>query len=84
MRKELDLLMKHVYKKSSANDERSSQEDNQAYENESDGDSDDMNESDNPDNMNESNSDPDGIAVFGVGPLGPPLSRPGYITRFKA
>ncbi|PHT45577.1 putative voltage-gated potassium channel subunit beta [Capsicum baccatum] len=28
MRKELDLLMKHVYKKSSSNDERQSQEDN--------------------------------------------------------
>ncbi|PHT93875.1 hypothetical protein T459_01757 [Capsicum annuum] len=59
MRKELDLLMKHVYKKSSANDERPSQEDNQAYEDESDGDFDGVNESDNPDNVNKSDSDPD-------------------------
>lgn len=41
MRKELNLLMKHVYKKSFSN-ERSSQKDNQAYE--SDGDSNSMNE----------------------------------------
>ncbi|KAF3651955.1 putative phosphoinositide phosphatase SAC2-like [Capsicum annuum] len=40
MRKELDLLMKHVYKNSSSNDEHPSQEDNQAYENESDSDPD--------------------------------------------
>ncbi|PHT54682.1 hypothetical protein CQW23_03168 [Capsicum baccatum] len=50
IRKELDLLMKHIYKKSSSNDKRSSQKDNQAYEDESDDDSDDVNESDsNPD-----------------------------------
>ncbi|KAM3248919.1 hypothetical protein P3L10_010688 [Capsicum annuum] len=61
MRKELDLLMKHVYKKSPSNDEHSSQEDNQAYEDESDDDSDDVNESDsNHDNMDESDSDHDG------------------------
>ncbi|WMV49987.1 hypothetical protein MTR67_043372 [Solanum verrucosum] len=48
MRKELDLLMKHVYTKLFSN-ERSSQEDNQAYENESDDDS---------NSMNEKNSDP--------------------------
>ena len=52
--------MKHVYKKLFSNDELPSQEDNQAYEDESDGDSDDVNESDNPDNVNESDSDPDG------------------------
>ncbi|KAF3631147.1 putative suppressor protein SRP40-like isoform X2 [Capsicum annuum] len=46
MRKELDLLKKHVYRNSSSNDERPSQEDYQAYEDESDDDSDDMNESD--------------------------------------
>ncbi|WMV18492.1 hypothetical protein MTR67_011877 [Solanum verrucosum] len=52
MRKELDLLMKHVYKKSFSN-EQSSQEDNQTYENESDDDSNSMNERDsNPDNVN--------------------------------
>ncbi|XP_049389284.1 uncharacterized protein LOC125853600 [Solanum stenotomum] len=52
MRKELDLLIKHVYKISLSN-ERSSQEDNQAYENESDDDSNNMNERDsNPDNVN--------------------------------
>ncbi|KAM3250793.1 hypothetical protein P3L10_004863 [Capsicum annuum] len=54
MSKELDFLMKHVYKKSSSNDERPSQEDNQAYEDESDGDSDNVNEIDNSDNVNES------------------------------
>ncbi|KAM3250450.1 hypothetical protein P3S67_022863 [Capsicum chacoense] len=59
MRKELHLLMKHVYNKSSSNDELLSQEENQAYEDESDDDSDDMNESDNPDIVNESDSDPD-------------------------
>ncbi|PHU02852.1 putative voltage-gated potassium channel subunit beta [Capsicum chinense] len=59
MRKELDLLMKHVNKKSSSNDERPSQEDNQTYEDESNGESDDVNESDNPVNVNESDSDPD-------------------------
>ncbi|XP_047260305.1 uncharacterized protein LOC124893321, partial [Capsicum annuum] len=46
MRKELHMLMKHVYNKSSSNDERPSQEDYQAYEDESDDDSDDVNESD--------------------------------------
>ncbi|KAH0765289.1 hypothetical protein KY285_001160 [Solanum tuberosum] len=52
MRKELDFLIKHVYKKSLST-ERSSQEDNQAYENESDDDSNSMNERDsNPDNVN--------------------------------
>ncbi|XP_047263668.1 transcription initiation factor TFIID subunit 11-like [Capsicum annuum] len=61
IRKELDLLMKHVYKKSSSNDERPSQKDNQAYEDKSDDDSNDVNESDsNSDNVNESDSDPDG------------------------
>ncbi|XP_047250012.1 uncharacterized protein LOC124885815 [Capsicum annuum] len=60
MRKELHLLMKHVYNKSSSNDERPSQEDYPAYEDESDDDSDDVNVSDNPDNVNESDSDPDG------------------------
>ncbi|KAM3359551.1 hypothetical protein P3S68_019262 [Capsicum galapagoense] len=60
MRKELHLLMKHVYNKLSSNDERPSQEDYQAYEDESYDDSDDVNESDNPDNVNESDSDPDG------------------------
>ncbi|KAM3397138.1 hypothetical protein P3S68_000650 [Capsicum galapagoense] len=61
MRKELDLLMKHVYKKSSSNDERSSQEDNQTYEDESDEDFDNVNESDfNPGNVNESDFVPDG------------------------
>ncbi|KAH0725542.1 hypothetical protein KY284_001407 [Solanum tuberosum] len=51
MRKELDLLIKHVYKKSLSN-ERSSQEDNQAYENESDDDSNSMNERDSdPNNL---------------------------------
>lgn len=39
MRKELDLLKKHVYNKSSIN-KRSSNEDNQAYEDESDSDPD--------------------------------------------
>ncbi|KAM3264891.1 hypothetical protein P3L10_001885 [Capsicum annuum] len=61
MRKELDLLKKHIYKKSSSNDEHPSQEDNQAFENESDNDSDDVNECDfDPDNVNESDFDPDG------------------------
>ncbi|KAM3360293.1 hypothetical protein P3S68_020005 [Capsicum galapagoense] len=64
MRKELDLLMKHVYKKSSTNDDRPSQEDNQAYEDESDGDSDDVSESDNPDNVNESDSEPNGWKFY--------------------
>ncbi|PHT34076.1 hypothetical protein CQW23_25876 [Capsicum baccatum] len=40
MIKDLDLLMKHVYKNSSSNEEHPSQEDNQAYENESDSDPD--------------------------------------------
>ncbi|KAM3341311.1 hypothetical protein P3S68_028946 [Capsicum galapagoense] len=57
MRKELHLLMKHVYNKSSSNDEPLSQQDYQAYED--DDDSDDVNGSDNPDNMNKSDSDPD-------------------------
>ncbi|PHU11522.1 hypothetical protein BC332_18452 [Capsicum chinense] len=43
--------MKHAYKKSSVNNEHPSQEDNQAYEDESDGDSDDVNKIDNPDNI---------------------------------
>ncbi|KAM3221885.1 hypothetical protein P3L10_021155 [Capsicum annuum] len=60
MRNELYLLIKHVYNKSSSNDERRSQEDNQANEDKSDDYSDDVNESDNPDNVNESDSDPDG------------------------
>ncbi|KAM3344601.1 hypothetical protein P3S68_024310 [Capsicum galapagoense] len=60
MRKELHLLMKHVYKKSSSNDERLSQEDYQDYEDESYDESNDLNESYNPDNVNESDSDPDG------------------------
>ncbi|KAF3630567.1 putative gibberellin 2-beta-dioxygenase 2-like [Capsicum annuum] len=61
MRKELDLLMKNVYKKSSSNNERPSQEDNQAYEDESDDDFDDVNESDsNPNKVDETDSDPDG------------------------
>ncbi|KAM3282931.1 hypothetical protein P3S67_026576 [Capsicum chacoense] len=64
MREKLDLLMKHVYKKSSTNDERPSQEDNQVYEDESDGDSDDVNESDNPDNVNASDSEPDGRKFY--------------------
>ncbi|PHT46236.1 hypothetical protein CQW23_15394 [Capsicum baccatum] len=59
MRKELHLLMKHVYNKSSSNDQRLSQQDNQAYEDESDDDSDGVNGSDNPDNVNESDFDPD-------------------------
>ncbi|KAF3672212.1 putative protein-like [Capsicum annuum] len=59
MRKELHLLMKHVYNKSSSNNERPSQEDYQAYEDESYDDSDDVNGSDNPDNVNESDFDPD-------------------------
>ncbi|KAG5610327.1 hypothetical protein H5410_021608 [Solanum commersonii] len=58
MRKELSLLMKHVYKKSSLN-EQSSREDNQAAEDENEGDSDNENGSDSdPDNVNESDSDP--------------------------
>ncbi|PHU28668.1 hypothetical protein BC332_00761 [Capsicum chinense] len=66
MRKELDLLMKHVYKKSSSNDERSSQEDNQTYEDESDDDFDNVNESDfNPGNVNESDFVPDGHSPHG-------------------
>ncbi|KAM3358674.1 hypothetical protein P3S68_021607 [Capsicum galapagoense] len=60
MEKELYLLMKHVYNKSSSNDEHPSQEDYQAFEDESYDDSDDVNGSDNPDNVNESDSDPDG------------------------
>ncbi|PHU06366.1 hypothetical protein BC332_22855 [Capsicum chinense] len=57
MRKELHLLMKHVYNKSSSNDEPLSQQDYQVYED--DDDSDDVNGSDNPDNVNKSDSDPD-------------------------
>ncbi|KAM3281953.1 hypothetical protein P3S67_027600 [Capsicum chacoense] len=60
MRKELHSLMKHVYNKSTSNDERPSQEDYQAFEDESYDDSNDMNGNDNPDNVNESDSDPDG------------------------
>ncbi|KAM3238243.1 hypothetical protein P3L10_013273 [Capsicum annuum] len=60
MRKELHLLMNHVYNKSFSNDQRLCQEDYQAYEDESDDDSDDVNGSDNPDNVNESDSDFDG------------------------
>ncbi|MCD7458268.1 hypothetical protein HAX54_037736 [Datura stramonium] len=59
MRKELDLLKKNVYNASSSN-ERSYQEDNQGYENESSDDSDNVDESDSdPDNVNE--SDPDNM-----------------------
>ncbi|PHT82062.1 hypothetical protein T459_15077 [Capsicum annuum] len=64
MRKELHLLMKHVYNKSSSNNERPSQEDYQAYEDESYDDSDDVNGSDNPDNVNESDFDPDGLLAY--------------------
>ncbi|KAM3238162.1 hypothetical protein P3L10_013192 [Capsicum annuum] len=60
MRKELHLLMKHVYNKSSSNDERPSEEDYQAFEDESYDDFNDVNGSDNPDNVNESDFDPDG------------------------
>ncbi|KAF3638860.1 putative suppressor protein SRP40-like isoform X2 [Capsicum annuum] len=60
MRKELHLLMKHVYNKSSSNDERLSQEDYQDYEDESNDESNDVNQSYNPDNVNKSDSDPDG------------------------
>ncbi|KAM3344861.1 hypothetical protein P3S68_024570 [Capsicum galapagoense] len=60
MRKKLHLLMKHVYNKLTSNNERPSQEDYQAFEDESYDDSDDVNGSDNPDNVNESDSDPDG------------------------
>ncbi|KAM3382555.1 hypothetical protein P3S68_008129 [Capsicum galapagoense] len=60
MKKELDLLIKYVYKKSCSNDECLSQEDNQAYEDESDDDFDGVNESDsNSDNVDQSDSDPD-------------------------
>ncbi|KAK4734093.1 hypothetical protein R3W88_008354 [Solanum pinnatisectum] len=56
MRKEMDLLKKHVYNALSSN-EQSSQEDNQAYENENGDDSDSMNDSGSAsDNVNESNS----------------------------
>ncbi|KAH0679880.1 hypothetical protein KY284_020965 [Solanum tuberosum] len=59
MRKELDLLMKHVYNKSSLN-EPSSKEDNQTYEDESNDDSNNENESDShPNNVDESDSNPD-------------------------
>ncbi|KAH0726040.1 hypothetical protein KY290_001868 [Solanum tuberosum] len=56
MRRELDLLKKHVYNASSSN-EQSSQEDNQAYENESGDDSDSVNYSGSAhDNVNDSGS----------------------------
>ncbi|KAH0722671.1 hypothetical protein KY290_005330 [Solanum tuberosum] len=56
MRRELDLLKKHVYNASSSN-EQSSQEDNQAYENESGDDSDSVNDSGSAhDNVNDSGS----------------------------
>ncbi|KAF3635361.1 putative suppressor protein SRP40-like isoform X2 [Capsicum annuum] len=67
MRKDLHLLMKHVYNKSSSNNERPSQEDYQAFEDESYDDSNNVNGSDNPDNVNESDSDPDSWKCsFGV------------------
>uniref|UniRef100_M1A5A1 Uncharacterized protein n=1 Tax=Solanum tuberosum TaxID=4113 RepID=M1A5A1_SOLTU len=57
MRRELDLLKKHVYNASSSN-EQSSQEDNQACENESGDDSDSVNDSGSAhDNVNDSGSD---------------------------
>lgn len=56
MRRELDLLKKHVYNASSSN-EQSSQEDNQAYENESGDDFDSVNYSGSAhDNVNDSGS----------------------------
>ncbi|KAH0652920.1 hypothetical protein KY285_030468 [Solanum tuberosum] len=56
LRRELDLLKKHVYNTSSSN-EQSSQEDNQAYENESGDDSDSVNYSGSAhDNVNDSGS----------------------------
>ncbi|WMV42727.1 hypothetical protein MTR67_036112 [Solanum verrucosum] len=56
MMRELDLLKKHVYNASSSN-EQSSQEDNQAYENESGDDSDSVNDSGSAhDNANDSGS----------------------------
>ncbi|KAH0693719.1 uncharacterized protein [Solanum tuberosum] len=56
MRRELDLLKKHVYNASSSN-EQSSQEDNQAYENESGDDSDSVNDSGSAhDNVNDNGS----------------------------
>ncbi|XP_049391298.1 uncharacterized protein LOC125855600 [Solanum stenotomum] len=54
VRRELDLLKKHVYNASSSN-EKSSQEDNQAYQNESGDDSDSVNDSGSAhDNVNDS------------------------------
>ncbi|KAJ8533533.1 hypothetical protein K7X08_006857 [Anisodus acutangulus] len=54
MSKELDLLKKNVHNTSTTN-ERSSQEDNQGYENESGDDSDNVDESDSdPENVKES------------------------------
>jgi len=59
MRRELDLLKKHVYNTSSSN-EQSSQEDNQAYENESGDDCDSVNDIDSAhDNFNESDYNED-------------------------
>ncbi|KAH0672286.1 hypothetical protein KY290_024521 [Solanum tuberosum] len=59
MEKELDLLKKHVYNTSSSN-EQSSQEDNQAYENESGENSDSVNDSGSAhDNVNESDYNED-------------------------
>ncbi|KAH0747438.1 hypothetical protein KY285_009095, partial [Solanum tuberosum] len=61
MRKELDLLKKHVYNASSSN-VQSSQEDNQAYEDESGDDSDSVNDSDSihdSDSVNESDYNKD-------------------------
>ncbi|KAG5611941.1 hypothetical protein H5410_023222 [Solanum commersonii] len=56
MRRELDLLKKHVYNASSSN-EQSSQEDNQAYENESGDDFDSGNDSGSAhDNVNDNGS----------------------------
>ncbi|KAK6777595.1 hypothetical protein RDI58_024313 [Solanum bulbocastanum] len=61
MRKELDVLVKHVYKKSFSND-LSSQEDKQVYENESDDDYNSMIEKDfDTDNVNESDHSYDSI-----------------------
>ncbi|KAH0650547.1 hypothetical protein KY284_030459 [Solanum tuberosum] len=57
MRRELDLLKKYVYKASSSSNEQSSQEDNQAYENESGDDYDSVNDSGSAhDNVNDSGS----------------------------
>ncbi|KAH0716654.1 hypothetical protein KY290_012916 [Solanum tuberosum] len=61
MRKELDLLKKHVYNASSSNGQ-SSKKDNQAYEDESGGDSNSVNESSSAhdsDSVNESDYNKD-------------------------